>query len=123
MGDTGSYALVAAYAHRLRQAQGPDPDNTVHGRPSRSSPSADEARQLDQLQAQQAEVTEATDLVQDSGHLVRQRQSAQLNPWLQRATSTLEALQRFATELYEAYDAVKAGVTLPWEFLPRQGAY
>jgi hypothetical protein len=63
-----------------------------------------------------AEVTEAIDLMQDSVHLVRQRQSAQLNPWLQRTTSMLEALQRFATELYEDHDAVKAGVTLPWEF-------
>jgi hypothetical protein len=49
--------------------------------------------------------------------------NAQLNLWLQRATSMLEALQRFATEVYEDYDAVKAGVTLPWEFRPRRGAY
>lgn len=35
----------------------------------------------------------------------------------------LEALQRFATEVYEDYDAVKAEVTLLWEFWPRRGAY
>jgi len=45
-----------------------------------------------------------------------------LDPWLQRATtSTLEALQRFAQGLYEDYEAVKAGVTLPWSTGPVEG--
>jgi transposase len=69
---------------------------------------ADETQQLAQLRAQQAEVAEAIDLAQDFVQLVRQRQSAQLDPWLTRAiTSTLEALQRFAKGLYEGYDAAK----------------
>ena len=52
----------------------------------------------------------------------RKRQPAQLDPWLQRAaTSTLEALRRFATGLYEDYEAVKAGVTLPWSNGPVEG--
>ena len=65
---------------------------------------------------------EAITLAQDFATLVRQRQPTQLDPWLKRATtSTLEALQRFAKGLYEDYDAVKAGVTLPWSTGPVEG--
>jgi transposase len=50
------------------------------------------------------------------------RQPTQLNPWLKAATaSTLEALQRFATVLYEDDHAVKAGVTLLWSTGPLEG--
>jgi transposase len=81
-----------------------------------------EAQQLTQLHAQSAEVAEAIDLAQDFATLVRQRQPAQLDPWLQRAaTSTLEAVRRFATGLSEDYEAVKAGVTLPWSSGPVEG--
>jgi transposase len=74
-----------------------------------------ETQQLTQLQAQSAEVAEAIDLVQDFATLVRPRQPTPLDPELKRATtSALEALRRFATGLSEDYDAVKAGVTLPW---------
>src|SRR5439155_12785534 len=80
---------------------------------------AAEAQQLTLLRAQQAEVVEAIDLAEDFATLIRQRQPAQLDPWLQRATtSTLEALQRFAKGLYEDYHAVKAGVTVPWSTGP-----
>jgi transposase len=81
-----------------------------------------ETQQLTQLQAQHAEVAEAIDLAQDFATLVRQRRPAQLDPWLQRATaSTLEAMQRFAKGLHEDYEAVKAGVTLPWSTGPVEG--
>src|SRR5439155_22139058 len=81
-----------------------------------------EAQQLAQLHAQSAEVAEAIDLAQDFATLVRQRQPAQLDPWLERAaTSALEAVQRFAAGLYEDYNAVKAGVTLPWSNGPVEG--
>jgi transposase len=54
--------------------------------------------------------------------MVRQRQPESLDPWLQRvSTSTVEALQRFAKGLYEDYDAIKAGVTLPWSSSPVEG--
>ena len=53
---------------------------------------------------------------------MRQRQPERLDAWLQRATSsTLEALQRFASGLREDYEAVKAGVTLPWSTSPVEG--
>ena len=124
-GYAGGYGVVAAYAHRLRQAQGLPPG---HRRPRRPLPAvaepscqpltprratwlvlrretkrtAVEAQQLAQLREQQAEVTEAIDLAQEFTQLVRQRQPESFDPWLQRAsTSTVEALRRFAAGLYE----------------------
>jgi transposase len=62
------------------------------------------------------------DLAQDFTALVRQRQPERLDPWLTRATaSPLEAFQRFARGLQEDYQAVKAGVTLPWSTSPVEG--
>ena len=67
-------------------------------------------------------MAEAIDLAQDFVTLVRQQQPTQLDLWLTRATtSTIEALRRFATGLYEDYEAVKAGVTLPWSSGPVEG--
>jgi transposase len=144
-GYTGGYGIVAAYARRLRQAQGLSPGQR---RPRRSLPSVAEpvcqpltprratwlvlrreakrteaeAQQLAQLREQHAEIAEAVDLAQDFASLVRQRQPERLDPWLQRATaSTLEAIRRFATGLSEDYAAVKAGVTLPWSTSPVEG--
>ncbi len=142
-GYAGGYGVVAAYARRLRQAQGLPPG---HRCPRQSLPAVAEppcqpltprratwlvlrrerteaeAQQLAELRGQQAEVAEAIDLAQDFAQLVRQRQPNALDPWLQRATtSTLEALQRFAKGLYEDYEAVKAGVTLPWSTGPVEG--
>jgi transposase len=83
---------------------------------------AAEAQQLTQLHTQSGEVAEAIDLAQDFATLVRQRQPMQHDPWLTRATtSALEALRRFATGLYEDYEAVKAGITLPWSTSPVEG--
>ena len=144
-GYTGSYALVAAYARRLRQAQGlalgyrrarqtlpvvvESPYQPLTPRQAtwlvlRHAETRTEAegQQLVQLHAQQAEVAEAIDLAQDFAQLMRQRQPEQLDPWLQRAAqSTLKALQRFAKGLCEDYAAVKAGVTFPWSTGPVEG--
>jgi Transposase len=144
-GYTGSYRRVAAYASRLRQAQGLPPRRQgrrqqlpvvaepasppltprratwlVLGRNDKRTEA--EAQQLAQLHAQSTEVAEAIDLAQDFATLVRQRQPERLDPWLKRAaTSPLEALQRFAKGLYEDYNAVKAGVTMPWSNGPVEG--
>ena len=143
-GYTGSYRRVTAYVSRIRQAQGIPPRR--QGRrpmlPVVAEPPAPltprrvtwlvlrrdaqrpeaEAQQLAQLRAQSAEVTEAIDLAQEFATLVRQRQPAQLDTWLQRATtSAQEALRRFATGLRDDYAAVKAGVTLPWSNGPVEG--
>jgi transposase len=81
-----------------------------------------ETQQLTQLRTQSTEVAEAMDLAQDFAALVRQRQPGQLDPWLQRAaSSTLDTLRRFAKGLYEDYEAIKAGVTLPWSTGPVEG--
>jgi transposase len=144
-GYAGGYGVVAAYARRLRQAQGLPPGHRRARQPlpavaeppcqpltprratwlvlrREETRTKAEAHQLAQLRAQQAEVAEAIDLAQDFAALVRQRQPAQLDPWLQRATtSALEALQRFATGLCDDDEAVKAGVTLPWSSGPVEG--
>jgi len=144
-GYTGSYRRVAAYASRLRLAQGLAPRRQgrrqtlpvvaepasppltprratwlVLGREDKRT--AVEAQQLTQLHAQDPAVAETIDLAQDFAQLVRQRQPDALDPWLQRATTrTLEALQRFANGLHDDYEAVKAGVTLPWSNGPVEG--
>jgi transposase len=144
-GYAGGYGVVAAYARRLRQAQGLPPGHRRARQPLRAvaeppcqpltprratwlvlrretKRTEAEAQQLTQLHAQSVEVAEAINLAQDFTQLVRQRQAAQLDLWLKRATtSTLEALRRFATGLYEDYAAVKAGVTLPWSTSPVEG--
>jgi transposase len=144
-GYGGSYGVVAAYAHRLRQAQGLPPG---HRRPRQTLPvvaepacspltprratwlvlrretkrTETEAQQRTAWRGQQAEVAEAIDLAQDCMRLVRQRQPERLDPWLQRATtSAVDAIRRFATGLYEDYEAVKAGATLPWNSGPVEG--
>jgi len=144
-GYTGSYRRVAAYASRLRQAQGLAPRRQGRRQPlpvvaEPASPpltprratwlvlgrndtrTEAEAQQLAQLHAQDTAVAEAIALAQDFTTLVRQRQPEQLEPWLKRAaTSTLEALRRFAKGLWDDYQAVKAGVTLPWSNGPVEG--
>jgi len=144
-GYTGSYALVAAYASRLRQVQGLPPGRRSPGQtlPRVAEPPAQsltprratwavlrreetrteaEVQQLAQLRSQHADVAEAMDLAQDFTQLVRQRQPEHLETWLERASkSPLEALQRFASGLRNDYEAVKAGVTLPWSSGPVEG--
>ena len=144
-GYAGGYGVVAAYARRLRQAQGLPPGHRCprQALPAVAEPPCQpltprratwlvlrretkrtdaETQQLTALRAQQAEVAEAIDLAQDFATLVRQRQPTQLDPWLTRATtSAVDAVRRFATGLAEDYAAVKAGVTLPWSTSPVEG--
>jgi transposase len=144
-GYTGSYRRVAAYASRLRQAQGLPPRRQGRRQtlPVVAEPACQpltprratwlvlrreakrteaEAQQLALLREQHAEVTEAIDLAQDFLQLVRQRQPEHFDAWLERASaSTLEAVQRFASGLRDDYAAVKAGMTLPWSTGPVEG--
>jgi transposase len=90
-------------------------------RPAERSTEQDH-HQLAQLTTQAPELVEAVALAQDFASLVRQRQPAQLDPWLARAaTSALAPFRRFAKGLREDYAAVKAGVTLPWSQGPIEG--
>jgi transposase len=144
-GYRGSYATVARYAQRLRQAQGLTPRQREsserlpvvaepqHGqltprgtawlvlrRPETRVP--EDEQQLARLTAQQTALAEAVTLARDFADLVRTRQPDRLEGWLARATtSTLAALQRFAQGLRDDYAAVKAGVTLPWSNGPVEG--
>jgi transposase len=144
-GYLGSYVTVARYAQRLRQAQGLAPRQRVTPKPvlTVSEPSTpyltprratwlvlkrpdkrDETNEqvLMELQGHHPELAEATQLARDFAHLVRQRQPDDLELWLERAESSLsDAFQRFAKRLREDYEAVKAGVTLPWSNGPVEG--
>jgi len=67
-------------------------------------------------------LAKAIDLAQDFAELLRQRQPERLDAWLKRAAqSTLKAFERFASGLREDYEAVKAGLTLPWSTGPVEG--
>jgi transposase len=82
----------------------------------------DEAYLLTQLRQQHTELAAAIDLAQDFAYLVRQRQGVQLDAWLARvAQSGVVAFQRFAKGLADDYDAVKAGLTVPWSNGPVEG--
>ena len=144
-GYPGSYRRVTAYVSRIRQAQGIPPRRQGRRQtlPVVAEPTVPpltprratwlvlrraeqrteaEVQQLAQLHMHSAEVAEAVDLAQDFATLVRQRQPAQLDPWLERAAaSAMEAVQRFARSLRNDYAAVKAGVTLPWNSGPVEG--
>ena len=77
---------------------------------------------LDQIQAQNSELAKAIALSQDFAELLRRRQPEKLDSWLERAAqSALKAFERFASGLREDYEAVKAGLTLPWSTGPVEG--
>ena len=145
-GFAGTYGLVAAYVRRMREARGvtsklrtvADPVQVTVSveKPltpkratwlvlrrvdKRQDAEADQAL-LEQLQAQHGELAKAIELSQDFAALLRQRQPEKLDGWLERAAqSALKAFERFAAGLREDYEAVKAGVTLPWSTGPVEG--
>jgi transposase len=144
-GYTGSYPTVARYAQRLRQAQGLQPRKRCAGqtlprvvelqqRPlatrratrvvlkhPRQRTNAD-TRLITQLQAQHRDVAVAIDLAQDFCAIVREPQADRFNHWLTRAmASGVAPLRRFATGLCADYEAVKAGLRLPWRNGPVEG--
>ncbi len=144
-GFQGQYGIVALYVRRMRQAQGLAPQQrrsdqplpTVTEAPQRrltprratwlvlrpSAGSTDhDHQQLAQLTQQAPALAEAVALAQDFAALVRQRQPAQLEPWLKRAAaSALPPFRRFARGLRTDRAAVQAAVTLPWSQGPIEG--
>lgn len=136
-GYPGSYDTVARYARRLRQAQGQQKRQRHSTKllPTVSEPQKrsltprraawlvlrqhqlrePDDEQLFELMAQHPELAEAIELALQFAFLVRTRQPDQLDPWLAQAQkSQFSPFHRFAKRLREDYDAVKAGVTLPW---------
>ncbi len=144
-GYCGSYATVARYVQRLRQAQGLAPRASMKSGPkakvtepktaqltARSATwlimrreekrDAEDKDLLSQLHEQHPELAEAIDLSEGFAQLIRQRQPEGLETWLERAVkSGLTAFQRFANGLRDDYEAVKAGLTLPWSTGPVEG--
>jgi len=145
-GFAGNYGLVAAYVRRMRTAQGATSKPHTTAAPvkvtepsekpltpkratwlvlrredKRENAEADHAL-LDQIQAQNSELAKAIALSQDFAELLRRRQPEKLDSWLERAAqSALKAFERFASGLREDYEAVKAGLTLPWSTGPVEG--
>jgi transposase len=144
-GYTGSYPTVARYAQRLRQAQGLQPRER---RPGQTLPRVVEVQPqplttrqatrlvlkrpehrtnvdrqlLAHLESQHHDLAEAIGLAQDFGALVRQRQADRFDAWLARAVASgVAPLRRFAAGLRADYEAVKAGLNLPWSNGPVEG--
>jgi transposase len=144
-GDTGSDPTVARDAQRLRQAQGlpPREPRLGHTLPlvmeGRRKPlttrratrwvlkrprqrTDEDAQLLAQLQAQHRDVAVAIELAQDVCGIVRERHADRCDRWLARAiASDVTSLRRFATGRRADYDAVKAGLMLPWSTGPVEG--
>jgi transposase len=144
-GYGGSYPTVARYVQRLRQTQGQAPRPHMRGGPKpkvaepkiprltarnatwlimgRQEKRDNEDKDLiRRLHEQHGELAEAIDLSEGFAEFVHRRQPEGLDGWLERAAkSGLTAFQRFANGLRDDYEAVKAGLTLPWSTGPVEG--
>jgi transposase len=144
-GYTGSYPTVARYTQRLRQAQGLPPRErrlsqmvplvievqrqplTTHRatrlvlkRPQQRTDA--DTQLLAHIESQHRDVAGAIELAQDFCAIVRQRQADRFDDWLARVVvSGVAPLQRFAAGLRADYEAVKAGLRLPWSTGPVEG--
>jgi transposase len=77
---------------------------------------------IGKLREAHPDLEEAITLTEDFATLVRTRDPAALDRWLgQAAASTLTPFQSFAVSLRRDYDAVHAGVALPWNTGPVEG--
>jgi transposase len=144
-GYPGSYPTVARYVQRLRQARGLRPRTQRPGPPlprvveGRHPPlttrratrlvlkqpmkQTDEDTQLmAHLKGQHGDLAVAIELAQDFAAIRRARQADRFDNWRARATASAVApLRRFATGLRTDYEAVKAGLCLPWSNGPVEG--
>jgi transposase len=77
---------------------------------------------LTHLESQHGDLAGAIGLAQDFCAIVRQRQADRFDEWLARAVaSSVTPLRRFAMGLRADYEAVKAGLKLPWSNGPVEG--
>ncbi len=82
----------------------------------------EDTQRIAQLQAQHREVAVAIDLAQDFCAIVCERQADRFDHWLACASASgMAPLQRFAPGQRADYDAVKAGLMLPWRNGPVEG--
>jgi transposase len=144
-GYPGSYPTVARYVRRLRQAQGlrPRERHPGHGLPlvmeGRPKPlttrratrlvlkrpehrTKADRQLLAHLESQNGDLAGAIGLAQDFCAIVRHRQVDRFDQWLARAIAgSVAPLRRFAMGLRADYEAVKAGLRLPWSNGPVEG--
>jgi transposase len=143
----GSYATLARYTQRLRQAQeGAAPQRSPRKRPLLPSVidppgrpltprtaawlalrrperrDADGAERLARLRDQNPRLAEAVSLAEEFAGLLRAREPERLDPWLRRARGgALPPFRGFAKRLGADETAVRAAVTLPWSTGPVEG--
>jgi transposase len=141
-GYRGSYATLACYTRRLRQAQAsralgsPSLPSVIDGPKRPLTPrsaawlvlrraqnrDAEATERLNRLRMQPGAMAEAIALAEEFAALVRARDPERLDPWLARAQdSTLPAFQDFAQRLKSDHAAVQAAVRLPWSTGPVEG--
>jgi len=143
-GYRGGRSTVLGYFTQLRKAQGlaprtrtgqptaPVSDPTVQGVTPRQATwlvlrrpehlTEDEQHLLAPLLQAHTVFAQAITLAQDFAQLLRARQPARLDTWLQQAaTSSLAVFQRLAQSFQRDFATVTAGVTLPWSSGPVEG--
>ncbi len=77
---------------------------------------------IEQLREGHPALEEAISLTEDFAALIRARDPEALDRWLEHAAaSALKSFQSFAASLRRDYDAVRAGVELPWSTGPVEG--
>ena len=131
-GFTGTRSLVAKWIHAHGQPPPVTPAPAVSQLPAArqlawllvqdaEKRSAEAQALVAQLQ-QHTELTHVQQLVQQGAAMIRQRQAADLDAWLQtcQASPSVE-LQNFVDVLQRDYAAVKAALTLPWSNGPVEG--
>jgi transposase len=142
-GYSGKRVTVFSFVTRLRKALGiPAKNRTIQDgkivvpeerpltprsavwqvlqRPEKRDEATD--KRLEQLRQAHVELGEAITLTEGFATLIRTRDVAALNDWLdQAATSRLKSFQSFAASLRRDYEAVRAGVEQPWSTGPVEG--
>ena len=82
----------------------------------------EDAQLMASLQAQHRDVAVAIELAQDFCGIAHEGQADRFDRWLAHAVASgVAPLRRFATGLRADYEAVKAGLRLPWSSGPVEG--
>ncbi len=143
LGYTGKRVTVFSFVTRLRKAVGIPAKNRsirdgkvavpeerpltprsavwqVLQRPEKRDEATD--KRLETLRQAHPDLDEAITLTEGFARLIRTRDPAILDRWLdQAAASTLKPFRSFAASLRRDYDAVRAGVELNWSTGPVEG--
>lgn len=141
-GFTGSYSAVHAWiAERyppLPAGEAGTPSQRSQGRTNSPPPTprtvtwwllrrpdeltAEQVAFLEALQERCPLIQQARELVQEFFGITRKREGAKLEDWVSRTSgSGIGALRNFALGLRRDWDAVVAGLTLPWSNGPVEG--